>query len=255
MKSQFSAGGVVFKKENNKTYILIAQHSQHHGWVFPKGFIGDKIANEGKEETAIREVEEETGVFGKIIKPLSPSDYWYVLDGEKIKKTVYYFLMTVIREDISNHDKEMENVEWLEAEKIEKHLTYPSEKKVWQEAKQYITNKCEAWAGITTETSSFIDLAHKFIRATKWRGGCELEIMQTTDGISYIMEVNPRFPAWIYLSAAAGQNQPVALVKMALGETVEPFKKYEVGKMFIRYSWDLITDVSEFQTISGKGEL
>ncbi|MEI7421694.1 MAG: ATP-grasp domain-containing protein [Prolixibacteraceae bacterium] len=121
--------------------------------------------------------------------------------------------------------------------------------------KLYITDKGKAWAGITIEDSSFIDLAHKFIRATKWRGGCELEIMQTTDGISYIMEVNPRFPAWIYLSAAAGQNQPVALVKMALGETVEPFKKYEVGKMFIRYSWDLITDVSEFQTISGKGEL
>ena len=121
--------------------------------------------------------------------------------------------------------------------------------------KLYITDKGKAWAGITIEDSSFIDLAHKFIKVTKWRGGCELEIMQTTEGISYIMEVNPRFPAWIYLTAAAGQNQPAALVKMALGETVEPYKNYEVGKMFIRYSWDLITDVSEFQIISGKGEL
>ena len=121
--------------------------------------------------------------------------------------------------------------------------------------KLYITDKGKAWAGITIEDSSFIDLAHKFIRATKWRGGCELEIMQTTDGKSYIMEVNPRFPAWIYLSAAAGQNQPAALVKMAMGDTMEPYEKYEVGKMFIRYSWDLITDVVEFQTISGKGEL
>ena len=110
-------------------------------------------------------------------------------------------------------------------------------------------------AGITIEDNAFIELAHKFIRATKWRGGCELEIMQTTDGKSYIMEVNPRFPAWIYLSAAAGQNQPAALVKMALGEPVEPFINYEVGKMFIRYSWDLITDVTEFQKISGTGEL
>ena len=121
--------------------------------------------------------------------------------------------------------------------------------------KLYITDKGKAWAGITIEDSSFIDLAHKFIRATKWRGGCELEIMQTTDGKSYIMEVNPRFPAWIYLTAAAGQNQPAALVKMALGEPVEPFINYEAGKMFIRYSWDLITDVTEFQTISGTGEL
>ena len=121
--------------------------------------------------------------------------------------------------------------------------------------KLFITDKGKAWAGITIEDNAFIELAHKFIRATKWRGGCELEIMQTTDGKSYIMEVNPRFPAWIYLSAAAGQNQPAALVKMALGEPVEPFINYEVGKMFIRYSWDLITDVTEFQKISGTGEL
>lgn len=121
--------------------------------------------------------------------------------------------------------------------------------------KLYITDKGKAWAGITVENSSYIDLAHKFIRATKWRGGCELEIMQTSDGRSYIMEVNPRFPAWIYLTAAAGQNQPATLVKMALGEKALPFTKYDVGKIFIRYSWDLITDVSEFQKISALGEL
>jgi 8-oxo-dGTP pyrophosphatase MutT (NUDIX family) len=72
MKFQFSAGGVVYKKEGQGVFILLAQHSQHHGWVFPKGLIGDKIVNEGKEETAIREVEEETGVLGKITRPLSP---------------------------------------------------------------------------------------------------------------------------------------------------------------------------------------
>ncbi|MPN12468.1 hypothetical protein SDC9_159786 [bioreactor metagenome] len=69
------------------------------------------------------------------------------------------------------------------------------------------------------------------------------------------MEVNPRFPAWIYLTAAAGQNQPASLVKMAMGEKVAPFETYETGKIFIRYAWDLITDIKEFQTISGNGEL
>lgn len=121
--------------------------------------------------------------------------------------------------------------------------------------KLYITDKGKAWAGITIDDSSFIELAHRFVKATKWRGGCELEIMQTPEGESYIMEVNPRFPAWIYLTAAAGQNQPASLVKMAMGETVEPFKHYDVGKMFIRYSWDLITEVDDFQKISGMGEL
>jgi carbamoyl-phosphate synthase large subunit len=42
---------------------------------------------------------------------------------------------------------------------------------------------------------------------------------------------------------------------LALGENVPPYKGYEVGKLFIRYAWDLITDVSEFQKISAFGEL
>ncbi len=121
--------------------------------------------------------------------------------------------------------------------------------------KLYITDKGKAWAGITLDDEKHIELAQKFIKVTKWRGGCELEIMQTTDGKPYIMEVNPRFPAWIYLTAAAGQNQPASLVKMALGQKVEPFTDYEVGKIFVRYAWDLITDIKEFQKISGTGEL
>ena len=67
MKLEFSAGGVVIKKENGEILVLVAQHSQHHGWVFPKGLIGDHIKNEVKEDTAVREVEEETGARGKII--------------------------------------------------------------------------------------------------------------------------------------------------------------------------------------------
>ncbi len=121
--------------------------------------------------------------------------------------------------------------------------------------KLYITDKGKAWAGITLEDESLLELARTFIKATNWKGGCELEVMRTIDNKPYIMEVNPRFPAWIYLSAAAGQNQPASLVKMAMGEEVKSFTDYEVGKIFIRYSWDHITDVSEFQKISAFGEL
>jgi carbamoyl-phosphate synthase large subunit len=121
--------------------------------------------------------------------------------------------------------------------------------------KLYITDKGKAWAGVTIDDDVLIDLARKFVRITKWRGGCELEVMLTPDNKPYIMEVNPRFPAWIYLTAAAGQNQPATLVKMALGEKPEPFTEYEVGKIFIRYAWDLITDIREFQKISANGEL
>jgi carbamoyl-phosphate synthase large subunit len=121
--------------------------------------------------------------------------------------------------------------------------------------KLYITDKGKAWAGITLEDKTLIDLAKKFIAETKWSGGFELEIMRTADNKPYIMEINPRFPAWIYLTVGAGQNQPSALVKMALGEEVKPYVDYEIGKIFIRYSWDLITNIEEFQKISAFGEL
>jgi len=134
MKLQFSAGGIVYKKENNKIFILVSQHSGHHGWVFPKGLIGDHVTGEKKEETALREVEEETGAKGKIIKMLTPVTYWFIFKGEKIRKTVYYFLMEYVSGDIDKHDHEMENVEWLTKEKVEERLTYKSDKKVWQEA-------------------------------------------------------------------------------------------------------------------------
>lgn len=121
--------------------------------------------------------------------------------------------------------------------------------------KLYITDKGKAWAGITIEDNILIETAEKFVSSTNWKGGCELEIMMTADGKPYILEVNPRFPAWIYLTSAAGQNQPAALVKLALGQNVEPMRSYNVGKLFIRYSWDMIVDISEFQKISGTGEL
>jgi len=121
--------------------------------------------------------------------------------------------------------------------------------------KLYITDKGKAWAGITLEDENLLAIAHSFTNSTHWKGGCELEIMRTADNKLYIMEINPRFPAWIYLTAGAGQNQPAALVKMAMGEQVLPFENYAIGKLFIRYAWDLITDVHEFQKISALGEL
>jgi len=121
--------------------------------------------------------------------------------------------------------------------------------------KLYITDKGKAWAGITLEDPALLELARQFVAATKWRGGFELELMRAPTDELYCMEINPRFPAWVYLTAAAGQNQPAALVRLALGEVVAPFEGYAVGRMFIRYAWDLITDNTEFHQISAFGEL
>lgn len=134
-KQEFSAGGIVFKKEGERTFILVTQHSGHHGWVFPKGLIDN---GESKEAAAIREVREEGGVVAKITHPLKESTYFYQFKGEKIKKTVSYFVMEYVSGDINDHDWEMEAAEWLEKDKVLARLTYPSDKKVLQEALQFL---------------------------------------------------------------------------------------------------------------------
>jgi len=121
--------------------------------------------------------------------------------------------------------------------------------------KLYITEKGKAWAGVTIEDEALMSLANKFAEATNWKGSYELEIIRDTDDKLFILEINPRFPAWIYLAVAAGQNQPAALVKMALGEIIAASVKYETGKMFIRHSWDEVVDIADFQKMSAFGEL
>jgi len=53
----------------------------------------------------------------------------------------------------------------------------------------------------------------------------------------------------------AGQNLPEALVKLALGLEVEPYTKYDVGKMFVRYSYDMIVWLNQFEKLSTTGEV
>lgn len=142
MKREFSAGGLVFKtkapkdkRQKTKDLLwLVCQHSQHKGWVFPKGLIGDTKAGESKEETAIREVKEETGIDASLIQPLAPVKYFYSWEGDKRFKTVYYFLMRHTGGDIADHDHEMSTVEWLPTDEVAKRLTYKSDKEAFTEA-------------------------------------------------------------------------------------------------------------------------
>jgi 8-oxo-dGTP pyrophosphatase MutT (NUDIX family) len=140
--NQTSAGGIVYKKIKNeklkmRNFLwLICQHSQHKGWVFPKGLVGDKDTKESMEKAAIREVEEEGGVKAKIITnlPISPikTNYQYKWEGNLIKKTVYYFLMEYVSGDTKNHDWEMAEAKFMTTEEVKKTLTYQSDKQAFE---------------------------------------------------------------------------------------------------------------------------
>lgn len=121
--------------------------------------------------------------------------------------------------------------------------------------KLYITDKGKAWAGVSLDDEKLLEVTHKLVKATKWKGPFELEFMKTNDDEYNLIEINPRFPAWCYLTVGTGQNQVESLVNMAMGKDVKPFTTYDVGKMFIRYSYDMVVNMDEFEQISTIGEL
>jgi Predicted ATP-grasp enzyme len=121
--------------------------------------------------------------------------------------------------------------------------------------KQYITDKGKAWGGITIDEPKMLNLAEHILSQTKWKGGLELELIRASDNKLYLLEINPRIPAWVYLAVGAGQNIPEALLKLALGMEVKPFDRYDVGKMFVRYSYDMIVDLDRYSSLTINGEL
>ena len=122
--------------------------------------------------------------------------------------------------------------------------------------KLYITDKGKGWAGITIFDNNLIEISKKVIERIKWRSGMELEFIRSSEtGQYFLLEINPRFPAWVYLAPNAGQNLPYALLQLALGNQVQPFDNYKVGTIFVRSSWDLITDISVFEKITTEGEI
>jgi ADP-ribose pyrophosphatase YjhB (NUDIX family) len=110
-----------------------------HVWTLPKG-----TAEEGEtpEETALREVGEETGIEAEIIKPLTDITYWFVStsDRARFRKTVHYFLMRAVGGDTSRHDHEVEEVRFVPIHEAPRMVTYPSDRKVLKELAELTTH-------------------------------------------------------------------------------------------------------------------
>lgn len=135
MKREFSAGGVVFKKN----LWLIIKHRPssdfpQEQWRLPKGNIdpGEKIT-----DTAIREVLEETGINAKILGKVSDQRYVYTFRGEKIFKIVTFYLMEYLSGEPKEND-EVEEIFWLPLEKAKKTLSFQSDKSILQKAKELL---------------------------------------------------------------------------------------------------------------------
>lgn len=137
-----SAGGVVYRIADGEIETVLCGRSEPLRWSLPKG-TPDK--GETLEETALREVREETGLEVDIEATIGHINYWFVAPdtGVHCNKTVYFYLMTHKGGSMDLHDPEFDEVRWFPADNAIKSLVYANEANVLHAAINMIEDMIE----------------------------------------------------------------------------------------------------------------
>jgi 8-oxo-dGTP pyrophosphatase MutT (NUDIX family) len=125
-----SAGGIVVSANRERPSLVVGMRRRGRDsvtWTLPKG---TPHRGESVEQTATREVEEETGLQVRILEPVSSIEYDFVQSGTRIQKTVHYFLMAPTGGDLALHDHEFERVRWVPFDEAQGLLTFPTEREL-----------------------------------------------------------------------------------------------------------------------------
>ena len=137
MKREFSAGGVLIHVVDDRPVLAaIRPEGKPEGlWALPKGRIGK---GEKSEDTAVREVEEETGVRGTLVRKLGDVRYVYTWKGERIFKVVSFFLLRYEGGKLGHlsaeYAHEVADVQWLPLDDAPRLLAYAGERDMAREA-------------------------------------------------------------------------------------------------------------------------
>ena len=123
-----SAGGIVYRFRDSVPELVVGRRRRErdsYTWTLPKG-----TPNPGEtlEETALREVCEETGLTVKILSPLDAIRYTFVQRGTRIHKTVHYFMMLPTGGAFQSHDHEFEEVRWISFDDAANMLSFETER-------------------------------------------------------------------------------------------------------------------------------
>jgi len=121
---QFSAGGLVVDERGRVLLIRARDLRNQPVWTLPKGTLGP---GESSADAALREVREETGYRCEVVRELDTATYWFQSDGQRIRKTVRWFLMRPL-EKVGEHDHEVDEVAWLERDAALGRLRYDSDR-------------------------------------------------------------------------------------------------------------------------------
>ncbi len=142
LKYLHSAGGVIFRKLEDTFEVALIATKGKTVWTLPKGII-DK--GEQPEMTAVREIEEETGLLGRIVDALGENSYWFYLKDEntKYRKTVTYFLLEYAGGSMENYCWEVDEAQWFPVESALQKVSYKGDREILERAKR----KLEALTG------------------------------------------------------------------------------------------------------------
>ncbi|AOW93923.1 NUDIX hydrolase [Rhodococcus sp. WMMA185] len=142
-----SAGGLVINGldgPKNKLCAALIGRTDRRGrllWSLPKGHIEK---GETAEQTAMREVEEETGIRGTVLASLGSIDYWFVTEGRRVHKTVHHYLMKCLGGELSDEDVEVTEVAWVPLAELKSRLAYADERKLAEIAGDLISQMTPA---------------------------------------------------------------------------------------------------------------
>jgi 8-oxo-dGTP pyrophosphatase MutT (NUDIX family) len=123
-----SAGGIVIRFEQDAPQLVVGRRRRERDgvtWTLPKG---TPHPLETTEQTALREVGEETGLQVRIVAPFESIEYTFVQGGTRIHKTVHYFLMVPTGGDLGRHDHEFDEVRWIGFDEASTLLTFQTER-------------------------------------------------------------------------------------------------------------------------------
>src|SRR4029077_10648199 len=139
-RREISAGCVVYRRSNTVVEVALIQPHERKAWALPKGLIEP---GEPAEEAARRETREEAGLSGAIVTKIDTIKYSYVAKWEKpatrVFKIVTFYLLRYTDGDPSQHDREVDRVEWFPIDKAIASATYPQERAVIRKAREMIS--------------------------------------------------------------------------------------------------------------------
>lgn len=133
MKQEKSCGAFVFRKEKDDIEVLIIHQVQGH-WCFPKGHVEK---NETEEETAIREIREETGLKVSILE-----GFREVIDycpKENVHKDVVYFIAKPLKGHIKVQEEELAEAYFMSFDEARKLITYDNDRELFEKAAAFIS--------------------------------------------------------------------------------------------------------------------